>query len=201
MTRQGRSSARAPVRSWKGSALAVGVRGHVGPVDGDVLAHPRMLRVQRRRHPVKAAREHVAVGPELGREAIAGVDGWHRGTASDGGAQGRVLGDQRHDARPRRNGVEAFRERHPDQRADRVAGTPGPARRAGVARGGLDLHYIDLAGPEICHGDSRPPDRKPRRLSFRPVNQSVCASQLLDPSAIPAQARRYRFTRGRRRLG
>jgi hypothetical protein len=82
--------------------LAVGVGGHVGAVDGDVAAKLGKLRVQAGGHAVKAPVEHVAVEAELGREAVAGVDGWDRGTLGDGGAQGRVLTDERDCSSPRR---------------------------------------------------------------------------------------------------
>src|SRR5215203_6057067 len=63
-------------------------------------------------------------------QAVAGVDGRHvAGRPADGGAQGRVLSDERHKANPRRNGVDRLGQRHPDHRTDRVAGTPGPACR------------------------------------------------------------------------
>jgi hypothetical protein len=46
-------------------ALAVGVGGQVGAVDGDVAAHVRVLGVQGRGHGVDAACEQVAVDAQL----------------------------------------------------------------------------------------------------------------------------------------
>jgi hypothetical protein len=59
--------------------LTVRVRGHVGPVDGDVAAKLGKLGVQGGGHAVNAAVQHVAVGAELRGEAVAGVHGRHVG--------------------------------------------------------------------------------------------------------------------------
>jgi hypothetical protein len=83
------------------------------------------------RHATDAAVEQVAVGAELGGEAVAGVHGRHIVVSreGDGRPQCGVFPNEGHGTRPRRHCLDALGERHPDHAADRVAGTPGPACR------------------------------------------------------------------------
>ncbi len=133
-------------------ALAVRVGGQVGAVDGDVRPHLRVCNVGRGGHAVKAGGEQIAVGPEFGREAVAGVYGRHvvcvpPGTG-DGCPQSGVFPDESHGTRPRRHGVQALGERHPDHAADRVAGTPRPARRLKLGNQRPNLGRVKQ-GPDL----------------------------------------------------
>jgi hypothetical protein len=63
--------------------LAVGVRGKVGPVDGNVLAHLGVRVVQARGHGVDAGVQQRLESTELRREAVAGVHGRALATPGD----------------------------------------------------------------------------------------------------------------------
>jgi hypothetical protein len=65
----------------------------IAPLRPYVAAVLRKLVAEAASYAVDASGEHVGVEPELRDEAIAGVDGRNRDTASDGGAQGSMLAD------------------------------------------------------------------------------------------------------------
>jgi hypothetical protein len=80
-------------------------------------------------HAIQAGIQQRLERPELGGKAVAGVHARHAGNvrAAKRHAKCGVLADQGHGARPGRQRVDVLGERHADHRADRVAGTAGPA--------------------------------------------------------------------------
>jgi hypothetical protein len=127
--------------------LAVGVGRHVAGVDSDRVAKVGHLLVQGDGHPVKAGVQQRLERPQLGREAVAGVDTRDAGNVgtSEGGAEGGVLADQGDGAGPGRQGVEALGEGHADHGADRVAGSARPAGRLKLSDKLVDLGTVEQA--------------------------------------------------------
>jgi hypothetical protein len=95
-------------------------------------------------HAVKAGVQQRLERPQLGGEAVAGMNARDTGNvrATEGGAQGGVLAHQGDGSRPGRQGVKRLRQRHADHRADRVAGSSRPAGRRQFGHKLVDLRAV-----------------------------------------------------------
>jgi len=105
--------------------VPVGVGGQVGPVDGNVPADGREPLAEGREYVLEALTERPIVAlAELPREAVARP---LARSAAEHGADAGMLGGEAHGAAPCRQRLEALDEAHADHRADRIAGSAGPA--------------------------------------------------------------------------
>lgn len=97
---------------------------------------------------IDACVEQTLEGAQLAREPVAGVDARHFGfvRASENRTQCGVFAGKRHGTGPRRQDVDALRERHPDPGPDGVAGAACPACRFKISDERRNLRRVDYRG-------------------------------------------------------
>jgi hypothetical protein len=164
-------------------ALAVRVGGHVGAVDGDVLAHAGHQLVQPGGHAVEARGERGGVFAQPRGEAVARP---LRGNRAERIPQRGVLGHEPDGAAPSRERVHALDESHPDHRADWVAGATRPARRLKLSHERLNLGRVE-EGTKL--GNRR------ARWYFGYVHGAITSVGLTRGGCCPARVTYSRFVR------
>jgi hypothetical protein len=144
------------------------------------------LLVQGDGHAVKAGVQQRLERPQLGGEAVAGMDARHAAKVrtAEGGTKSSMLTDQGDGTRPRRQGVDALGEGHADHRANGVAGPTRPTSGFQLGHKLVDLRACRAVPRSVPRPSAVVQSVRPWRsllLVQTPEGANLAGSPLISP--------------------